>query len=334
MDPVAFTRELVEVDSPTGQEGPVGELLAHRLTALGYAVERQEVTPGRWNVYAVREAPVVVLSTHMDVVPPALPFREDDTHLHGRGTADAKGIAAAQLAAAERMAAGGEKRVALLFVVGEEYGSDGARAASALKPKGRFLINGEPTDNRLALGHKGALYARVSARGRAAHSAYPEEGTSAIDAVLDALERIRRLPLPEDPVLGPGTLNIGTITGGVRPNVIPERCQAELLFRTVRDTGPLRREIAAAAGDRVTVEFAWELNSIQLRPLPGFETQVVRFGTDLPYLVQQGGWGEGFLIGPGSIRVAHTDRECVAKAELHRAVELYQRLARTLINGE
>jgi acetylornithine deacetylase len=333
MDPIAFTRELVQIDSPTGQEGPVGEHLAQALGRLGYDVQRQEVTPGRWNVYATRDAPVVVLSTHMDVVPPALPFREDATHLHGRGTADAKGIAAAQVAAAEQLAQRGERRVGLLFVVGEEYGSDGARAAARLGPKGRYLINGEPTDNRLALGHKGALYARVSARGRAAHSAYPEEGVSAIEAVLDALERLRRLPLPTHEVLGRGTVNIGTIAGGVRPNVIPEQCQTELLFRTVEDTAPLRRDIVATAGSGVTVDFAWELRPIELRPLPGFDTTVVRFGTDLPYLAAEGGWGEGFLLGPGSIRVAHTENECVAKAELQQAVALYQRLATMLIEG-
>lgn len=330
MDPIALTRELVQIDSPTGQEGAVGEYLARALAGLGYAVARQEVTPGRWNLLATRAAPVVVFSTHLDTVPPNLPFREDATHLFGRGTADAKGIAAAQIAAAERLAAHGEQRVGLLFVVGEEYGSDGAQAAASLGPKGRYLVNGEPTDNRLALGHKGALYVKLAARGRAAHSAYPEEGESAIERMLEALERVRRVPLPHDEVLGPGTLNVGTIKGGVRPNVIPASCEAEVLIRTVRDTRELRAAVVRAAGDQVTVDFGWEMPSIRLRALPGFETSVVRFGTDLPFLAS---WGEGFLLGPGSIRVAHTDHEQVEKRELLDGVALYERLAARLIAG-
>ena len=331
MDPIALTRELVQIDSPTGQEGPVGEFLAHALDALGYRVRKQEVTPGRWNLLALRDNPVVMLSTHIDTVPPNLPFREDATHLHGRGTADAKGIAAAQIAAAEALAANGERRVGLLFLVGEEYGSDGARAAESLEPKGRYMINGEPTENRLALGHKGSLYARLSARGRAAHSAYPEEGASAIERMIEALDAIRRIPLPTDEVLGPGTLNVGTIKGGVRPNVIPEHCEAELLFRTVRDTTDLRAAVTAAAGTHVGVEFGVELKAIRMRPLPGFETSVVRFGTDLPFLES---WGEGFLLGPGSIKVAHTVDERVEKRELLEGARLYERLAGSLIKGE
>ncbi len=331
MDPIALTRELVQIDSPTGQEGAVGDFLAHALEKFGYRVRKQEVTPGRWNILALREAPIVVLSTHMDTVPPNLPFREDATHLHGRGTADAKGIAAAQIAAAEAMASRGEHRVGLLFLVGEEYGSDGARAAESLQPKGQFMINGEPTENRLALGHKGSLYAKLTAKGRAAHSAYPEEGASAIERMLEVLDAIRRIPLPEDKVLGPGTLNVGTIRGGVRPNVIPEHCEAELLFRTVQDTRDLRAAVSAAAGPNVSVEFGVELKAIRMRPLPGFETSVVRFGTDLPFLES---WGEGFLLGPGSIKVAHTVDERIEKRELLEGAKLYDRLATGLIGGQ
>jgi acetylornithine deacetylase len=330
MDPIALTRDLVQIDSPTGEEGAVGEFLARALEKLGFKVQRQEVTPRRWNLLAVRENPVVVLSTHMDTVPPNLPFREDATHLHGRGTADAKGIAAAQIAAAESLAARGERRVGLLFLVGEEYGSDGARAADSLEPKGRFMINGEPTENRLALGHKGSLYVKLTAKGRAAHSAYPEEGSSAIERMLAVLDKVRSIPLPVDDVLGPGTLNVGTIKGGVRPNVIPDHCEAELLFRTVRDTTGLHAAVTAAAGANVSADFGVELPSIRLRPLPGFETSVVRFGTDLPFLTS---WGEGFLMGPGSIKVAHTVDERVAKQDLLDGAALYERLAGGLIAG-
>jgi len=327
--PVQLARELVGIESPTGEEGAAGEYLAGHLEANGYDVQRQEVTPGRFNVFAIRDRPVVVLSTHMDTVPPSLPVYDDDTYLYGRGSADAKGIIAAQVAAAEDLAARGERRVALLFVVGEELTADGARAAATLEPRGRYLINGEPTDNRMARGHKGMLRVELRARGRAAHSAYPEEGESAIEPILDALERVRRLPLPTDPTLGACTLNIGTIAGGIRPNVIPDACRAELLFRTVNADGNLLAAVRAAAGERVEVVVAHDAPPVQLRVLPGFEPTLVRFGTDVPWLEA---WGERFLMGPGSITVAHTDHERVAKRDLEEAVDLYQRAALALLN--
>lgn len=321
---VDLARELIRIDSPTGEEGAVGEWLAQHLHRLGYRVTRQPVGSAnqRFNVFAVRERPLVVFSTHMDTVPPALPVHEDANYLHGRGSADAKGIAAAQIVAAERLAERGRQRVGLLFLVGEEVSADGARAAAELVPKGRYLINGEPTDNRMAVGHKGMLRVELRGVGRAAHSAYPEEGQSAIEPVLDALERIRRLPLPVDPTLGNCTLNIGTIAGGIRHNVIPDACRAELLFRTVKETAGLLDAVRGAAGEQVEVVVAHDAPPVHLRALPGFETTVVRFGTDLPWLTA---WGERFLLGPGSIRVAHTDHERVAKRELEEAVELYQR---------
>jgi acetylornithine deacetylase len=326
--PVELARALVRIESPTGQEGEVGEYLARHLEGVGYDVRRQQVTAGRLNVFATRDRPVVVLSTHMDTVPPSLPADEDDTYLYGRGSADAKGIIAAQVAAAERLAARGERRVGLLFVVGEELTADGAQAAAALEPKGRYLINGEPTDNRMALGHKGMLRIELHARGRAAHSAYPEEGESAIEPVLDALQRIRRLPLPTDPALGDCTLNIGTIAGGIRPNVIPDACRAELMYRTVGANGELLAAVRAAAGQRVEVVLAHDAPPVKLRVLPGFEPTLVRFGTDVPWLEA---WGERFLMGPGSIRVAHTDHERVAKRELEEAVGLYERAVDALL---
>jgi acetylornithine deacetylase len=330
LNPIALARELVGIDSPTGEEGAVGEFLAQTLATRGFTVVRQPVSAGRFNVYAYRDCPVVVLSTHMDVVPPSLPVREDDSTLYGRGTCDAKGIAAAQIAAAERLAESGECRVALLFVVGEEQIADGARAAAAIEPKGRYLINGEPTENLLALGTKGILRLQLSARGRAAHSAYPEEGRSAIEPVLDALDRIRRLPLPADPVLGECTLNIGTIHGGVRGNVVPDRCTAEVVIRTVTETAGLLAAIERAAGDSVEVTVALDSPPVRLRALPGFETSVVKFGTDLPWLEP---WGERFLLGPGSIRVAHTDHEHVAKDALLEGQRRYERMVRLLLSG-
>ncbi len=328
LDPIGLTRDLVAIYSPTGEEAEVGAFLAALLEKLGYRVIRQPVQGTRFNVYAFREPPVVVFSSHIDTVPPELPLAEDQQFLYGRGTADAKGIVAAQVAAAERLAAMGERRVGLLFLVGEEYGADGARAANSLEPKGRYLVNGEPTENRLALGTKGFLRVELRARGKAAHSAYPEEGLSAIERMLDTLERVRRLPLPADDVLGQCTLNIATIEGGLRPNVVPDRCRAELSFRTVCETAELRSALRSALAEGVDLEVLLEAPPIHLRALPGFETTVVRYGTDLPWLE---GWGEKFLIGPGSIRVAHTDHEKVSKSDLLAAVDCYQRIARVLL---
>lgn len=221
MDALALTRSLVSLDSTTGLEGPAAELLATLLEDDGWIVIRQPVSTGRFNVYAHLGAPEVVFSTHLDTVPPYIPLAEDDTHLHGRGTCDAKGLAAAMIVAARRLRDAGERRIGLLFLVGEENGSDGAAAAVRLEPRGRFLINGEPTENQLTIGQKGVLRADLVATGRAAHSAYPDEGTSAIDPLLDTLERVRRVPLPTHPILGASTLNIGRIEEAMRRTSSP-----------------------------------------------------------------------------------------------------------------
>ena len=236
MDALELTRSLVALETPTGAEGPATDFLDAALRRAGYQVVRQPVSPGRENLYAYRDPPVLVFSTHLDTVPPYIPLSEDAESLHGRGTCDAKGLAAAMVAAAERLAQQGERRIGLLFVVGEENGSDGALAARNLGPRGRFLINGEPTENRLSIGQKGSLRVDLQATGRAAHSAYPDEGVSAIAALLDTIERIRRMPLPSDPLLGQSTLNLGLIGGGVAPNVIPPAASAQILIRTVEPT--------------------------------------------------------------------------------------------------
>src|SRR5918997_2595763 len=246
MDVLELTRALVALETPTGSEAPATDFLDAALRRAGYRVVRQAVSPGRDNLYAYRETPALVFSTHLDTVPPYVPLREDNDSIHGRGSCDAKGLAAAMVAASERLAARGEHRIGLLFLVGEENGSDGARAAADLEPKGRFLVNGEPTENRLSVGQKGSLRVDLTATGRAAHSAYPDEGVSAIAALLDSIERIRRLPLPHDALLGQSTLNLGLIGGGVAPNVIPPAASAQLLIRTVEPSDPLKAAIVAA----------------------------------------------------------------------------------------
>ena len=328
IDPVELTRQLVAIPSPTGEEGPAVNHLALILERLGYAVTRQTVTPGRDNIYAFREPPDVVFSTHLDCVPPYLALSEDDEFIHGRGSCDAKGLAAAMVAAAERLAAEGERRIGLLFVVGEEFGSDGAKAAAAISPKGRFLINGEPTGNRLTIGQKGALGIRLRAEGRAAHSAYPDEGVSAIERLLAVIDRIRALPLPFDELLGPSTLNIGTISGGVAPNVIPPAAEATLLIRTVGPTATLQGAIGACMQPGVTAEFVAEIPAYKGEAPAGWESTVVIFASDLPF---HEAWGERFQMGPGTIRVAHTSRERIAKRELMEGVDRYAQLARDLL---
>jgi acetylornithine deacetylase len=332
MDALELTRSLVALETPTGAEGPATDFLDAALRRVGYQVVRQPVSAGRENLYAYRDQPALVFSTHLDTVPPYIPLSEDAESLHGRGTCDAKGLAAAMVAAAERLAQQGERRIGLLFVVGEENGSDGARAAAGLGPRGRFLINGEPTENRLSIGQKGTLRVDLQASGRAAHSAYPEEGVSAIAALLDSIERIRRMALPSDPLLGQSTLNVGLIGGGVAPNVIPPAASAQILIRTVEPTGPLKNAIKSLLAPGVTADYRVELPFYKGGAAPaGWETTVVSYASDLPFLEP---WGERYQLGPGTIRVAHTNKEHIRKADLLRGVDLYVRLASDLLARE
>ena len=284
----------------------------------------QEVTPGRWNVYAHHGRPRVVLSTHLDTVPPYIPPREDARRFHGRGACDAKGIAAAMVAAADALEPHARRHVGLLFLAGEETISDGARAAAALEPKGEALIGGEPTDGRLATAGRGTLRVRVATAGRAAHSSLEGEAESAIERLLDLLTELRTLDLPHDPDLGSTSYNVGTIQGGVAANVVPPSAEALLLFRTVESGPGLRRSLETWARDRARIEFPAEMSPVRFATEPGFATTTIPFGTDLPLLAD---WGRRYLIGPGSIRVAHTDGEFVEKAALEEAVASYVRLA-------
>lgn len=332
MDPLELTRALVAMETPTGSERAATDFLDAALRRVGYTTVRQRVSAGRDNLYAYREPPALVFSSHVDCVPPYVPLAEDGESIRGRGSCDAKGLVAAMVAAAERLAERGERRIGLLFLVGEENGSDGARAAADFGPRGRFLINGEPTENRLSVGQKGSLRVDLSATGRAAHSAYPDDGVSAIAALLDTLDRIRRLPLPSDPLLGESTCNIGLIGGGIAPNVIPAQASAQILFRIVEPTAPLKERIRRLLAPGVSVAFPVELPFHKGGTAPaGWDTTVVSFASDLPFLAS---WGEGYQLGPGSIRVAHSDGEHIRKADLLQGVELYVRLATDLLARE
>jgi acetylornithine deacetylase len=334
MDLIALTRALVDLESVTGNERAIGELLFDHLSVLasrtGGKVERMSVDRERFNLFASWGHPEVVLSTHMDTVPPFFASSEDTEHVHGRGACDAKGILAAMIKAVEALLAEGRRGFGLLAVVGEETDSLGAQVADRNPRGSRYLINGEPTENRLALGCKGALYLRIEARGRMAHSAYPELGESAIDRLLEALARLRAVPLPSDPVLGDTTLNVGTLSGGRAANVIADEARAEVMLRTIGDTGELRRSLLAALISGVEVAEERESRAVRLGALPGFETTVVKYTTDIPRL---GAWGEPFLLGPGSIHVAHTPGERVPRRELEEAVLLYAEMVRRLQVG-
>jgi acetylornithine deacetylase len=287
------------------------------------------VEPNRDNVFVCWGEPAVTLSTHTDTVPPFFPSNEDSEWIWGRGACDAKGIAAAMIAAAERLLAEGTRNFGLLFVVGEERNSAGAKAAAKTPRGSRFLINGEPTENRLALGCKGALRFEVTARGKLAHSAYPELGQSAIHTLLDVLQEIRGIALPQDGLLGRSTLNIGTIDGGRAPNVVADHAEAEVMFRTVGEPCALRQAVAVATAGRAEAREVLHTPAIRLKPLEGLATTVVAFTTDIPTF--DGAWGEPYLIGPGSIHVAHTAKERIAKKELSEAVEIYARMTRQLL---
>ena len=344
LDPIALTRQLVDIESTTFHEGRVGNFLASFLEQLGYTVERQPVsqpdptvTPGsgadeRFNVFACvpGSVPAVVFSTHMDTVPPFFPSSEDDEFLYGRGSCDAKGIIAAQIAAAERLRRNGTD-VGLLFLVGEERDSAGAAVAN-LHPRGsRFLINGEPTDNRLALASKGALRVELRAKGRMAHSAYPELGESAIDKLVGALHDLQTMPLPVDAEIGASTVNVGLISGGRAPNVIADAAEAHLLIRLIGPSETIRQSIKDVVRDRAEVQFSLDLPFVRMRKVGEMPTMIAKFTTDIPSLTA---WGEPFLLGPGSIHVAHTPEERLRKRELLEAVDLYVSLTEMLLRGD
>jgi acetylornithine deacetylase len=328
-----LTRALVDIESTTNHEKNVGEYLFAHLSALAARsngqIQRMTAEPNRDNVFASWDEPVVTLSTHMDTVPPYFGSSEDERFIFGRGACDAKGIIAAMVTTAERLLAAGTRHFGLLFVVGEERNSAGAKVAAQHPHGSRFLINGEPTENQLALGSKGALRYEITTKGRLAHSAYPELGHSAIHTLLDVLEAIRRIPLPEDPLLGRSTLNIGTINGGRAPNVVADHADAEVMFRTVGDPGALRQAMAAAAAGRAGAREVLHTPAVRLNKFAGLPTTVVAFTTDIPTF--NGAWGEPFLIGPGSIHVAHTAEERIAKKELCDAVEIYTRMTTQLL---
>ncbi|MGA7475071.1 MAG: M20/M25/M40 family metallo-hydrolase [Candidatus Sulfotelmatobacter sp.] len=335
MDAITLTRQLVDIESVSGNEAAVGNYLYGELCRIGYQTRKIPVEGDRFDVYATlpeQPSPEVVFSTHMDTVPPFIPSSEDAARIYGRGSCDAKGIIAAQIAAAERLRREGIY-VGLLFMVGEERDSLGAKVANeyAANQQGhncKYLVNGEPTENHIAIASKGTLRVEATASGRMAHSAYPGLGESAIDKLIAVLTRLRAMPLPTDPEIGPCTLNIGLIEGGRAPNVIPDYAHADLLYRLIGPTQDLRRQILETAGNQVKVGFPLELPFLRLRTVDGLPSMIAAFTTDIPKLTN---WGEPLLIGPGSIHVAHTEGEFIEKQQLAEAIDLYCTIAKRLL---
>jgi acetylornithine deacetylase len=327
-DVVALAAELLAIHSPTAGEGAAVDFVSRWLVRRGWNVTVQEVSAGRGNVWASRAGGGVTLSTHLDTVPPYVAPRLEGTRLYGRGACDAKGIAAAMLCAADRLATQGEERVDVLLVVGEEKGSDGARAANHLPATSRFLVNGEPTESRLASGAKGSLRVTVRTRGREAHSAYPHLGRSAIEPLLDLLPTLRALDLPRDPVLGDTTYNVGVLRGGTEANVIPAHAEAEVMFRLVGPVEAVKEQLTTWADGRAELEWGSHIPAQLFHTIAGFDVTPVAYTSDIPLLSR---WGTPLLFGPGSINVAHTPDEFIGVDELRASVDAYERIVRALL---
>lgn len=328
VDVVALAAELLAIPSTTRDEGAAVDFVARWLVARDWNVTVQEVTPGRGNIWASRKGGGVTLSTHLDTVPPYVPPRREQGRLYGRGACDAKGIAAAMMVAADRLVQAGEERVDLLFVVGEERGSDGARLANQLPATSKWLINGEPTESLLASGCKGAQRVIVRTTGREAHSAYSELGESAITPMLQMLQELQQLPLPVDPILGPSTVNVGLIRGGTEANIVPGACEAEMMFRLVGDVSEIKKVLKPWAQGRAELEYGSHIPAQHFHTVPGFATAPMAYTSDIPLL---GNWGTPLLFGPGSIHVAHTPDEYIEESELRASVDSYMQLVRGLL---
>jgi acetylornithine deacetylase len=333
MNVFELTRALVDIESITENEGPVAAYLLEHLRKLaartGGKAERMDVARERFNVLATWGEPRVTLSTHLDTVPPFFPSREDAEFIWGRGACDAKGIVAAMVAAAEKLLGESVRNFGMLFVVGEERNSAGAEVAAKAGRGSKYLVNGEPTESKMALASKGILRYELIASGKMAHSAYPELGESAIEKLLDALEAIRKIQLPSDPQLGPTTVNIGTISGGRAPNVIPDAAKAEIMIRLVGDARPVREAFARAVGQRAELVEILTIPPVRFATVNGLPTSVVSFATDVPVFGTT--WGQPLLFGPGSILVAHTTEERISKKELAASVDVYADVVKRLL---
>jgi acetylornithine deacetylase len=324
-----LTKQMMAIPSISGSERSLGEFLAAELTARGYRVETQEVEPERFNLVGRAGRARIIFCTHIDTVPPVLPVREDERFLYGRGACDTKGIIAAMLEAGDTLRKSGFADFGYLFVVGEETTGAGAKAANSLKWDSQFVIVGEPTGNKLARAQKGAFMADLRFDGRAAHSGYPETGVSAIEGLWGVLTDCSKADWGNDPVLGKGTFNVGVFNGGDRCNIVPATATASIMIRIIESRAAAEERVRGIVRDRATIEVIGGADPQIMHVVDGFETTVVSFGSDVPYL---GNLGKPLLIGPGSILDAHTANEKVAKQELVEGAALYERLTRKLLS--
>lgn len=335
-----LAKKLIDIPSLTGEEQAIGEFLAGYLDAQGFSVKKQEIISAKpetsdvaskkavgFNLIAALGDPKILFNTHLDTVPPYIPFREDDEYIYGRGACDAKGIIAAMLKAGQKLMQENRRDFGYLFTVGEEADSVGAKAAAELNLKSDYLIVGEPTENKLALGHKGNLTFSLTTHGKAAHSAYPEQGESAIEKLLETISDLKRENFGTDAVLGRTTINIGVIEGGTGTNVIPDRALAKIMLRIVASADSVEEKVRSIIKDRAEVEIISKVDPQRMTHVTGFPTTVVSFGTDIHYLKEI---GKPLLIGPGSILDAHTITEKISKRELNDAIEMYYHLAKHL----
>jgi len=327
MNVLALATKMIDIQSISGAEGPMADFLETYMAPKGWQVVRQTIAPGRDNVYMHRpgRTPRLIFNSHIDTVPPFFPSSRDDEWLYGRGACDTKSLIAAQLLAVENLLAEGCEDIGLLYVVGEEVDHIGMVKANDLGLDPDFLIVGEPTESKLVRRQKGIVKARLTARGKAAHSGYPETGVSAVEILLDVLETLRKEPWPDETRLGKTTMNIGLLSGGRAANVVADEAWAEVMFRVVTSEKEISARLTELCGDRVGVEIITSNDPCDLTTLDGYETVVVAFNTDIPYLNFN---GKALLWGAGSILDAHTANEKIRIADLERAVTVYGNLAR------
>ena len=321
-DPVEFTLRWSRIPSVSGNEEEVLAVVEDDLREYGWAVERIPVDTSRYNLLAGKRTGSVLLTSHLDTVPPFIEPSIHDEILSGRGVLDAKGQAAAMFCAATAMRSS-IPDVSLLFVVGEETISDGAKAAAKTGLKFSYLINGEPTENRCAVAQKGNLRVELTCSGHPCHSGYPEAGRSAVHTLVMLLHRVLSHSWPHDPILGSTTVNIGRISGGVADNVLADSASARLMFRLTESHADILRILEQLVGDDASLRIDKGVDPITLHCPSGYPETVVSFGSDVPHLQEI---GTPIMIGPGSILRAHGDNEHITIRELREAVDIYRNL--------
>jgi acetylornithine deacetylase len=316
-------------NTTSGQEDQGLPTLLDLLAELGAEIHEQPVAEGRTNVFATWGEPRVVFSTHLDTVPPFFPARREGETFFGRGVCDAKGQVLAQLGAVRELLAQGHTGFGWLGVVGEETDSAGATAAMDLHARFltcRALICGEPTGLKVATGQRGVQHYVLRCRGRAAHSSTPEQGSSALWPLLDWLQTLKQVPRPIDPELGPEIWNLGLLTGGDAPNVVPDFAQAHLHARVLPGSD-LEARIRGLRPPQGEVVLKLSEPPDRYPRIPGFDHAPMPFGSDTPQLRALIPDRMAVLAGPGSIQVAHGPDECISLPELAAGVDLNRRLA-------